>query len=148
VAAVVQDMAAAETQVQTLVAIQAVAVAVDLVIVITVQHTAQAAVAALAHAECAVMLLAQQVVALAATQATHTKQAAADKVDQVELAESQANHGQTEIKTVTHVADNLAAEVAEAAPVMQAAGADLALYEFFGALTDAGLAVTHTTYNT
>ena len=119
-------MAVAETQVQTLVATQAVAVAVDLVIVITVQHTAQAAAAALAHAECAVMLLAQQVVALAATQATHTKQAVADKVDQVELAESQANHGQTEIKTVTHVADNLAAEVAEAAPVMQAAGADLA----------------------
>jgi hypothetical protein len=61
-----------------------------------------------------------------ATQVTHTKQAAVDKVAQAAHAASQANHGQTEIKTVIVAAVASAAVVAEAAPVMQAAGVDLA----------------------
>ena len=59
----------------------------------------------------------------------------------------QANHGQTDVDTVIAVADNLAAVAAVAVRHMAAAGADLALLELFGAVTDAGLAAIHITYN-
>ena len=98
----------------------------DLVQVTIVQHTELAAVAELAHVECVVMLQVQQVAATVLTQVTHTKQAPADKVAQAAHAASQANHGQTEIKTVIVAAVATAAVVAAAALVTQAAGADLA----------------------
>jgi hypothetical protein len=114
---------------QQVLPLQAIAVAeaeADLVQVTIVQHTELAAEAELAHVECVVMLQVQQVAATVATQVTHTKQAAVDKVAQAAHAASQANHGQTEIKTVIVAAVATAAVVAAAALVTQAAGADLA----------------------
>tara|TARA_B110000977_G_scaffold188217_1_gene256208 strand:+ start:59 stop:463 length:405 start_codon:yes stop_codon:yes gene_type:complete len=114
---------------QQILPLQTIAVAeaeADLVQVITVQHTELVVVAVLAHVECVVMLQVQQVAATVLTQVTHTKQAVEAKAAQAVPVASQANHGQTEIKTVIVAAVASAAVVAEAAPVMQAAGVDLA----------------------
>ena len=134
-------------QIPPLQTIAVVAAAADLVQVTTVQHTELVVVAVLAHVECVVMLQVQQVAATVLTQVTHTKQAPEAKAAQAVPVASQANHGQTEIKTVIVAVVATAAEVAAAVLVMQAAGADLAQYAFCGATADAGLAVTHTTYN-
>jgi hypothetical protein len=120
------DIVAVHQQVPPLQAIAVVAAVADLLQVTIVQHTELAAAVELAHVECVVMLQVQQVAATVLTQVTHTKQAPVDKVAQAAHAASQANHGQTEIKTVMHAVVATAAVVAEAAPVMQAAGVDLA----------------------
>jgi hypothetical protein len=120
------DIVALHQQIPPLQTIAVVVAVADLLQVTIVQHTELAAAAELAHAECVVMLQVQQVAATVLTQVTHTKQAAADKVAQAAHAASQANHGQTEIKTVIVAAVATVAVVAEAAPVMQAAGVDLA----------------------
>ena len=111
----------------------------------TVQHLAPAAAVALAHAVCAAIevVLAEHVV----TQVTHTKQDQADKAAQAAHAVTQANHGQTGEATAITAVVNLAAVAAVAAHVMAEAGAVLALYESYGVQTDAGLAITHITYN-
>ena len=61
-----------------------------------------------------------------ATVVTRIKLDQAAEMVQAAHVASQANHGQTEIKTVIVAAVASAAVVAEAAPVMQAAGVDLA----------------------
>ena len=92
----------------------------------TVQLGAQAAAAALGHAECVAIQLVHRVADVAATLVTHTKQDRAATAAQVAHVAIQANHGQTVKPAVIAVAAYSVAAAAAAAHQELVAGADLA----------------------